>query len=225
MRITFISDTHNKYKVLDNFLPGGDLLIHSGDATSRGWMYEIIDFLEWFNGIDSYTNKVFIAGNHDFGFQTNPDEIQEFLKKYPSIIYLQDSMCSIDGVKIWGSPWQPRFGGWAFNADRGEEIKQHWDKIPNDIDILVTHGPSYGFLDKLQDGDNLGCEELHKKICEIKPKIHAFGHIHDGRGYVTNKTTHFINASVLNEDYIFNYKPITINWDSENNSIDKFIDI
>jgi len=223
--ITVISDTHNKHKQVTEDLPGGDLLLHAGDISSMGYRHEIKNFCEWFASVPGYKHKVFISGNHDWGFEDDPTETALMLKNYPEIEYLQDSMYVLGddyqaAIKIWGSPWQPRFYDWAFNADRGEDIKQHWDKIPNDIDILITHGPAYGFLDKVHGrGEPLGCEELTKAIGRVNPKIHLCGHIHSGNGYTKYNDTHFFNAAVLNESYLYAYKPNTFEWDSETNEI------
>jgi len=228
MIITLISDTHNKHNQITEFLPGGDLLIHAGDISSMGYKYEIQYFLEWFNSLDTYTNKIFIAGNHDWGFQTNKKWVTDELKKYPNITYLEDNLEIINaepdyqkGTKIWGSPWQPEFYNWAFNLARnGEELKEKWDMIPKDIDILITHGPAYGYVDRiLGEYEHLGCELLIDRINTIKPKIHVCGHIHSGYGYIFNGNTHFINASVLGENYQFTNKPLTVDWDKESNSL------
>jgi hypothetical protein len=128
-------------------------------------------------------------------------------------------------IKIWGSPWQPEFHNWAFNLPRGEKIKEKWDMIPVDTDILITHGPPMGKLDYVRyDNVNVGCEELLLKVQEIKPKIHVFGHIHEGYGYVFDGTTHYINAAVLNGRYEFRNRPLTIDWDPETNEIE-FVEV
>lgn len=229
-RLTFISDTHTKHEKLNGFLPGGDILLCAGDISSRGHKTELENFFKWFDGIDNYDHKIFIAGNHDFGFQDEPETIKGLLTGYKTIDYLQDEYLGIqDGdepeLKIWGSPWQPEFHNWAFNLPRGEKIKEKWDLIPDDVDILITHGPAFGKLDYVPyDGLNVGCEELLKRIEEVKPKIHLSGHIHSGWGYVFNGETHFFNAAILNDRYEFRNKPITIEWDSETNEIN-FIDV
>ena len=225
-RLTFISDTHTKHEKLNGFLPGGDILLCAGDISSRGYKTELENFFKWFDGIDNYDHKIFIAGNHDFGFQDEPETIKGLLTGYKTIDYLQDEYLGIqDGdepeLKIWGSPWQPEFHNWAFNLPRGEKIKEKWDLIPDDVDILITHGPAFGKLDYVPyDGLNVGCEELLKRIEEVKPKIHLSGHIHSGWGYVFNGETHFFNAAILNDRYEFRNKPITIEWDSETNGIE-----
>ena len=198
MKITLISDTHNKHKFVTNDLPGGDLLIHAGDISSMGYEHEIREFCKWFNNIDNYTHKVFIAGNHDWGFQNNVEIVKEILGLYANITYLQDNSTLLgeDMVSVYGSPWQPEFYNWAFNLPRqGVELKEKWDNIPNNTDILITHGPAYGYVDKvIGRTENLGCELLTERIKELKPKIHVCGHIHTGYGYTFDGDTHYINA-------------------------------
>lgn len=233
MKITFISDTHSKHKFLDGELPGGDLLIHAGDISSMGYNYEIKDFCEWFNSIDNYTHKVFIAGNHDWGFIDRepfyvhrsvlmPKPTEDVLTENPGIKYLRDELYNVEGVNIYGSPWQPEFFNWAFNLPRkGEELKRRWANIPDITDILVTHGPAFGYVDKvLGRTENLGCELLADRITQFRPKIHVSGHIHSGHGYTFDGHTHYINASVLNERYTYHYKPLTVNWEPNTNQIE-----
>jgi 3',5'-cyclic AMP phosphodiesterase CpdA len=226
MKITLISDTHTKHKQLDGLLPGGDLIIHAGDMSSMGYKHEIQQFLKWYNNLD-YTNKVFIAGNHDWGFQEDPKMCKELLEFYDKVTYLQDNLGLIGedyetSVKVYGSPWQPEFYSWAFNLPRmGWELEQKWVDIPLDTDILVTHGPSWGNLDTV-NGQSvpLGCELLTERIKVVKPKIHVCGHIHTGYGYKFDGDTHFFNASVLDERYNLTQKPFTFEWDPVTNEIE-----
>jgi Icc-related predicted phosphoesterase len=240
MKITFISDTHSKHKQITNDLPGGDLLLHAGDISSMGYFREIEEFCNWFNSLDNYDFKMFIAGNHDWGFLNRekfliykdvfvPEKTQEILNSYKHIDYLRDNVQEIqigdnEPVRIYGSPWQPEFFDWAFNLPRkGFELEKRWNDIPEDIDILITHGPSFGHVDRIIGKyENLGCELLAKRIKEIKPKIHVCGHIHSGYGYEFDGDTHYINASVLNEHYTYKNKPLTIEWDKTSNKI-KFL--
>ena len=230
IRITFISDTHNKHKQVTSLLPGGDLLLHAGDLTSMGYQHEIQSFCSWFDKLNDYDHKVFIAGNHDWGFQDNTEKIMEIVNSYKWIDYLQDNMILVgenygEMIKIWGSPWQPEFYDWAFNLPReGKELKEKWDLIPSDVDILITHGPAHGYLDRVIGGwENLGCELLAEAIKAKKPKIHVCGHIHSGYGYIFDGDTHYINASVLNEQYNFTNKPLTVDWDPKTNELE-FLD-
>lgn len=231
MIITLLSDTHTKHKQVTQHLPGGDLLIHAGDISSMGYRHEIVQFCEWFNSLDKYSNKVFIAGNHDWGFQNNPLETAITLKNYPTINYLEDDMYVLGddyqtAVKVWGSPWQPEFCNWAFNLPkRGEELQIRWDMIPANTDILVTHGPAYGYCDMvIGQYENLGCELLVNRIKKIKPKIHVCGHIHSGYGYKFDGDTHFFNVAVLDERYNYTQKPITIDWNPVTNAVE-FLDM
>ena len=235
MKITFISDTHNKHNQVTSSLPGGDLLVHTGDISSMGYQHEIQQFLKWFNKLDNYTHKIFIAGNHDWGFQNNVEKVKGLLTDYQNVDYLEDDWIivgdndphdvNVKTAKIYGSPWQPEFYNWAFNLPRnGEELKAKWDMIPMDTDILLTHGPAWGHLDTVVgQTDNLGCELLSQRIEAIRPKIHVCGHIHTGYGYKFDGQTHFFNASVLNERYDFTQKPMTVDWNPETNEL-TFVD-
>jgi len=204
MKFVAISDTHGQHKSLP--LPEADVIIHAGDISSRGREQEVVDFLSWFKDLH-FKYKIFIAGNHDFLFEQNPERIREILP--PEIIYLNDNEVNIEGVKIWGSPITPWFHDWAFNRRRGEQISQHWNLIPEAVDIVLTHGPVYGILDKTIYGEYVGCEDLLKTINAVKPKFHVCGHIHESYGKIPFGGTTFINASVLNHRYQRVNQPIT----------------
>ena len=212
LRITGISDTHNKHNQLNGKLPGGDLLIHSGDITSLGRKHEVADFIKWF-GKQDYTYKIFIAGNHDMTFdreillrnklahfegrteydtecaEGKPQWLIDMLAVgLPGgVFYLENGSIDIEGIKIWGSPYSPSFGyGWAFNKDRGHDIAQCWNEIPMDTDIVITHSPIYGYNDRaLNTNQNVGCSDLYHRLHEVKPHLHFAGHIHEGYGYGT----------------------------------------
>lgn len=228
MKITAISDTHTRHRYCEADLPGGDLLIHAGDFMNSGHhQREATEFFDWFTTIKGYDKKVFIAGNHDRLLENDPTWSTLTIKDYERIIYLQDeglALYDMDkdaSVKIWGSPWQPEFNNWAFNLPRnGEEMKAKWDAIPEDTDILITHGPPFGYLDIPGDQSiRVGCEMLRYRVDEIKPKIHIFGHIHGSAGYYYNGHTHYINAAILNEQYLYNNLPVTFEWEPTTNEI------
>jgi hypothetical protein len=105
----------------------------------------------------------------------------------PNVFYLENNFIEIDQIKIWGSPISPTFGyGWAFNKDRGSEINEVWNHIPNDTDIVITHSPIYGYCDKASNtNQNVGCEQLYHRLQEVKPHLHFAGHIHEAYGYGT----------------------------------------
>ena len=236
MKITILSDTHTKHRYCENDLPGGDLLIHAGDFMNSGYdPMDAMEFFKWFDEIDNYDFKVFIAGNHDRWMQDKTEESRGILTGYKTIEYLQDDWMTVGDsdphdpnvktAKIYGSPWQPEFYNWAFNLPRnGEELKSKWDMIHEDTDILITHGPAWGFLDDVEGNRNvhLGCELLAERIKQIKPKIHICGHIHSGYGHYFDGYTHYFNASVLNERYSYSHLPWNIDWDPITNEI-KFL--
>ena len=198
-RIVCLSDTHNFHEQIR--VPDGDILIHAGDATGRGTIAEIEEFNYWFAG-QPHKHKILIAGNHDWLFETSNLTARRLLDN--SIIYLEDSAVEIENLKFYGSPWQPRFYDWAFNLMRGAELAEKWKLIPNDTDVLITHGPPHGILDEVPRQyfvENTGCEELRKRVEKVRPKLHVFGHIHCGYGQTEQFGVNFINASNCNEEY------------------------
>jgi len=211
MEITFISDTHTKHYELTNDLPGGPIIIHCGDISSRGRKWEVQEFLDWFSSLP-YTHKIFIAGNHDFHFEK--ESTKDTIPIPEGVHYLCDSSVTIEGIKIYGSPWQPWFFDWAFNLPRnGFGLMSKWEAIPEDTDILVVHGPPKGILDVVaRGGENVGCELLRDRLLEINPKIVSFGHIHEAYGMEKIGDTLYINASSLDLRYEYTNKPIVINW-------------
>jgi len=208
MKITFISDTHGLHNQLH--LGSGEMLIHAGDVSNRGAKHEVEEFINWFADLD-FEHKIFIAGNHDFYFEKASDaEVQQLIPD--GVVYLNDSGIKINDKNIWGSPVQPWFYDWAFNRKRGAELKKHWDLIPENTDMLITHGPPLGILDKTTRGEKVGCEDLLHAVDRIQPKIHVFGHIHEDYGMKDQAGTQFINASVLNERYRMVNSPIELDF-------------
>jgi Icc-related predicted phosphoesterase len=216
MKITFISDTHGLHshytsKAYGNLLGEGDILVHAGDISNIGKESEIKNFLDWFSNTD-YTHKVFIAGNHDWGFTKIDDIDQEYKDK--GVVYLCDSSVTIEGLKFYGTPWQPEFYNWAFNLPRnGNELKSKWDLIPDDTDILITHGPPWSILDVVPTGAPVGCEFLYDRVLEVRPLINVFGHIHSSYGQKTLNGIEYLNASLLGENYLPKNLPIKIDLD------------
>jgi Icc-related predicted phosphoesterase len=192
MRLVAISDTHNLHEKLGR-LPDGDLLIHCGDFTTHGKEAEARTFVEWFAS-RPHKHKVLIAGNHDYCVAVD-DRIPAFIRS-KGINYLMDSEVTLEGVRIYGSPWSIKYGPFQFMLPTGPELAAKWDLIPAGIDVLVTHGPPKGFGDLVDRGAiNVGCPDLLKKVLEIKPELHIFGHIHEGYGSWLHGKTHFVNAS------------------------------
>ena len=247
MDITCVADLHGHYPELE----GGDLLIIAGDLTKRDEPYEYIKFLSWLHK-QEYKRYIVIAGNHDNIIQNE----KIFGDNLAKTDYLEDSGTEFEyqianlpeenegflpsgkrTLKIWGSPWTKTFPRMnphckAFTFDTDEELEERWKLIPNDIDILITHSPPYGFLDEVDSQEHctsyhVGSRGLLKRVCEIRPQLHVFGHIHEGYGEdivrdwkrlkieesgITQdiKDVAFINASHVNEYYEPVNKPIRV---------------
>lgn len=206
MRIVCISDTHEFHRVLGGFLPDGDVLVHAGDFTMQGEPAYVREFDRWL-GTLPYKHKVVIPGNHELTFdpRTRGNTLSNAAKMFRMITnatILNDEQLTIEGVKFWGSPITPTFFNWAFMRDRGPAIQLHWDIIPDDTDVLITHGPPHGILDTASNRHgHVGCEELAKVVARVRPKLHVFGHIHGGHGQHVQDGTIFVNASICNERY------------------------
>lgn len=209
MKLVFISDTHNQHSKIK--VPEGDIIIHCGDVSGRGYRSEIESFLDWFSELP-HKHKIMIPGNHDFFFEEYYDTAKNMVDAR-GIICLIDSEIEIEGIRFWGSPITPYFYNWAFNRFRGSSIEHHWNKIPEGIDVLLTHGPpAYlkNYLSMVMEGEDVGCEDLYKAIQRVKPKINAFGHIHEGYGTSDEDGTLFINCSILNRRYAIQNKPVEV---------------
>ena len=210
MKVVIISDTHGLFRSKSmQPIPDGDLLIHCGDVSNVGYVNEIKDFIKWFSE-QPHKRKIFIGGNHDFGLQTKMNELEEAIKEAEAhgVTYLQDSGVEIDGLKFWGSPWTPEFSDWAFMKGRGEgvgRIGEVWEKIPDDTDVLITHGPPrlMNTLDYTTYGNiNVGCDDLMFRINQLPNlKLNCFGHIHGGYGTKEIDGKIFVNASTCTEMY------------------------
>ncbi len=209
MTITCLSDTHSLHHRIPS-IPDADILIHAGDISKYGDESQVVDFLHWFSALP-HKHKIFIAGNHDFFFENKrEDYIRTVIPD--NVIYLNDSGCEINGIRIWGSPISPEFMNWAFNRKRDTEIQQHWNKIPENTDILITHGPPAGILDTTTNFQKTGCEDLLNTVLKIRPAFHIFGHIHEAHGIITQASTTFVNAAILDEKYRIKNKPIMIDF-------------
>ena len=210
IKIACISDTHNQHRNIE--IPECDVLIHSGDFSYTGDFQSIWEINEWFGELKSSGKVgqiVCVAGNHDWGFQKSPNLFRPLMT---NCIYLQDEPLDFMGYKWYGSPRTPFFCSWAFNEQRGEEIKKWWDRIPDSTQILITHGPPMGILDEVDSGvvsgvemgrEHHGCEELRKRVDQLKDlKLHCFGHLHDNNGiYKDPSGKLFVNAAICSEQY------------------------
>ena len=206
MRIVLISDTHGLHR--DIKVPDGDLLIHAGDFTTYSkpdWMYRHFDI--WLGELP-HQHKVIIPGNHDYLLE-DPKE----RKVITNATLLIDSGVEIEGLKIWGSPVTPLYGG-AFGMSNHADRKRLWAQIPDNLDVLITHGPPFAILDHGGNAQRReGCPQLLEAVFRAFPRLHVFGHIHHGYGTLRTDDTLFVNASLMGEDGSLTRKPVVIDFE------------
>ena len=198
MKIILISDTH---RCIDGLIemPKADMIIHAGDFCNDGSVEDTMVFNKWFCQLP-YKYKIVVAGNHDRIFEYEPSLARSLLD--PHIIYLQDEMVEIEGIKFYGSPHSRPFCNWAFNRTE-EEMDVLFSKIPENIDVLITHTPPFGILDDSGRNKDLGSQSLLKHIQRVRPRVNIFGHIHNSRNqFVDNeRNIKYYNVSICNEIY------------------------
>ncbi|KAG4073694.1 hypothetical protein HA402_000918 [Bradysia odoriphaga] len=227
VRIVCMSDTHSLTHRIQFDICDGDIFIHAGDFTNTGKREEVIEFNLWLGSLP-HKHKLVIAGNHELSFDPShnkplvlskddcptSDNDRDFREYLTNCTYLEDQLVELYGLKIYGTPWQPEFGNWAFNVPRGQDILDKWNKIPADIDILISHGPPIGHGDLCRSGLRAGCVELLSTLQQrVKPKFHIFGHIHEGYGVTSDGKITFINATTCNYQYQPVNHPIVFDMD------------
>lgn len=200
MKIVALSDTHSKHRLIEE-VPDGDVLVHAGDMTETGDLREVEDFAEWFSSFN-HEYKMVVAGNHDFVFDGIEDaERQDAINalKEEDIIYLENDTIMLDGIRFYGTPYSKSFDKYVFTDEFG--------KIPETVDVLITHGPPKGKLDNTKGWGRIGCKDLRQAVNNVEPSVHIFGHAHycdgeDGLGSY--------NVSILDEDYNIDNNPTVI---------------
>lgn len=223
-RFVLFSDTHGRHdNIPAEHRPAADVLLHMGDFTNTGELEQVQSFSSWLGSYPA-AEKVVIAGNHDVTFQedyykTNfrryhrwgAFDCEEVRAALTNCTYLEDTSTTLAaGYEIYGSPWQPEFGGWAFNLNRGAECRKAWEKIPPRPDILMTHGPAKGIVDQCSNGFHAGCEELLTAVKQRTIPLHLSGHIHEAYGMESDGRTLFVNASTCTLQYNPDHAPIVL---------------
>lgn len=189
MRLVTMADTHGEHGRL--VVPPGDVLVHAGDLTGRGTLAQLTEVAQWLRALP-HRHKVVVGGNHDFWLQGHREAAREL---FAGMHYLEDEEVVLEGVRFYGSPWQPWFFDWAFNAQRGPAIDAIWQRIPAGVDVLITHGPPLGMGDKVYDGQRVGCADLLRHLERVAPRVHLFGHIHEDPGEWLHGATRVINCT------------------------------
>jgi predicted phosphohydrolase len=190
MRIVAVADTHLFHPEL--VVPDGDVFVHAGDLCRSGDLAELAEAARWVCSLP-HRHKVVVSGNHDWAFVHTPAEARALFGK--DVSYLQDSGVTLDGVRFWGSPWQPEYNDWAWNLPRGPELAARWALIPEGLDVLITHGPPAGVGDRYTEQGRQGCADLRDRVARVKPRLHLFGHIHQDGGFWQLGPTAFANVT------------------------------
>lgn len=208
VRIVALADTHLRHERLHvPYRDEDDVLVHAGDLCQRGSLEELAAAAA-FLAAQPHRVKLVVAGNHEVCLQKRPEEARAVLAHH-GLVYLEDEEITVGGLRFYGSPWQPMFRVWAFGARRGPELAAKWAKIPEGIDVLVTHGPPWGFGDRVRLGRlgarhlggspdrevHAGCADLRRRVERVRPRLHVFGHIHQDPGLWKSGATTFLNAT------------------------------
>ena len=212
MRAVIISDTHSMHSHVK--LPPGDILIHAGDFTKGGGEKEFAVFGNWLQDLP-YEHILVTYGNHDWLGQRDPGLAESLLGRAK---VLHEKSIEINGINFYGAAWQPYYGGWAFNVHRDESAVKNWQRIPDNTNVLITHGPPHGTLDIVHEGglhiDNVGCEALRDRIKSLPNLgLHIFGHIHSCHGAKVKGGITYINAAICNDFYAPSYAPMEFDLD------------
>lgn len=189
MKIVALSDTHGRHERVD--IPDGDMLLYGGDFGHLHSLDGVRRMNDWLAGLP-HAHKFVVAGNCDAIWESRRREAERELTE---ATYLQDKLVEVEGLHIWGSPWQPVFLNMAFNVARGEALAAKWSKMPDELDVLVTHGPPRGILDQTSRGETVGDRALMERVGQVQPRLHVFGHVHESSGVLERNGTIFANVA------------------------------
>lgn len=202
MRIVFISDTHENNLATKWAIPAGDVLIHAGDATARGKPESLGKFGRMMSELP-HRFKLFVPGNHDRLFADQPEVGVSILAAHGVITLMDESIVLPNGLHVYGMPWiqgDPNLLPRDYATFTVLDIKEHTSKIPEYLDVLITHQPPHGVLSRCLDGEELGSSQLMTELTyRVHPRVHVFGHVHEQWGWTTlndQATPLFINAAM-----------------------------
>jgi predicted phosphodiesterase len=205
MVLVLLSDTHELHRELD--VPPGDLLIHCGDWTMFSKSRRAIeDFNAWLGDLP-HRHRLLCPGNHEFYLEADPRRCD----LTDNATVLIDEAVTIDGLKVFGSPMTPLYGG-AFGRSSSADRRRHWAKVPEDTQVLITHGPPYGILDRSPgQQEHMGDPELLARCKELKDlRLHVFGHVHGAYGMAERDGVLYVNAALLGPDGGIEHEPVVL---------------
>lgn len=217
--IVAMSDTHNYHEGVP--LPDGNVLVHCGDSTLKGRQGELASFLAWF-ARTPFEHRVLIGGNHDWALEAGEVPIP------PGVTYLNGQAAQVAGLRFFGAAWRSR-PAWVKRDDQGnirqgrysafgvmlDEVDDHWSRIPEGTDVVVTHVPPLGLMDLGPvDPDGVqrrrGCPALLARLRQVRPQLHLFGHNHHEVGLRTIEGTTHVNAALLDDEYRLVRPPVVL---------------
>lgn len=208
MKFYIISDTHGEHAKLGRL--SGDVLIHCGDFAigSHNEEATLKDLDHWF-GEQAFGQVICVGGNHDFLVEEKRRRGEPIFR---NAVCLQDELLEVGGIRFYGAPWVPELTEWAhFLAP--VELQRAWQRIPQDLDVLITHTPPRGIRDLNSRGQACGCELLRERVLAVRPRVHCFGHIHASAGTESRQHTHFVNAASVNSQYKLSREPVVVHID------------
>lgn len=199
MRLIVLSDTHGFHRGMGHHgnapVPDGDVLVHCGDFSRDfgSWM-DVVRFAAWMKA-QPHAHKILCPGNHDYGIHEHPAKA-EALFRDNGVHMLGQKSLEVGGLVFDGGPWMPISGWeprWGFEMEEHERERE-WSRIER-VDVLVTHTPPMGVLDQTAKGQNIGCTVLRRRVFDLRPQLHCFGHVHEARGSYREQGITFLNAS------------------------------
>ena len=205
MKLVIISDSHGRHEELGTLR--GDVLVHCGDSGNGFTRHaDDVDRLDAWFGQQRFNRILCIGGNHDFEMQARAGRGGQVFRNAE---YLQDQAYEYRGVRFYGSPWTPELVDWAYYLN-DDELRERWELIPDEVEVLITHTPPFGILDRNSSGRNCGCRELQLRLLDLHPRVHCFGHIHASAGTTSLNGTTYVNASMVNRRYEIARAPVEL---------------
>lgn len=198
MKIALISDTHGMLPQPDEF-EGADLILHAGDIGPDREVEQWINqtFRPWLRTVREQMDIPFWStlGNHD-----DP----QYWLPHADLPFLVDDVMLYGGLKIWFSPWSPRFGSWSWMLDESR-LTDKYQQIPVNTDIVVSHSPMFQALDAI-GGNWCGSKALRVRMRELKPQeldkpILVCGHIHEAYGKLDLDFATIYNVASVDKYY------------------------
>jgi Icc-related predicted phosphoesterase len=191
LRVVAVADTHTFQGDFAS-VPDGDVFVHAGDLLRAGTLDELAPVAAWLRALP-HRYKIVVPGNHDWCFVREASAARAMLG--PTVMVLEDSGVELEGVRVWGSPWQPAYHDWAYNLPRGKSLADKWSLIPDDTRLLITHGPPADIGDRTLTRHRNGCADLRERVRVVRPALHVFGHIHEDGGAWRIDDTLFANVT------------------------------